>query len=359
MYGTAVTFSQTMRSLRADRHRTSFATILLIALVLGSWFIWLVRARVSVYAVSEAARVEISSPSVAIQSVYAGRISRAELSLGRRVKKGDVLVELDANLQRLQLKEEESQGSSIQAEINALQNQMTVQRTTSRKEERAAQIALDEARAKLQEGSAAAAFAAAQVERFATLDREGLLAHGDLARARSDQEQAKANLDGLRLEIGRQQRELLIQKGESESRIQDLGRQIDQLMGSGTRLVAAVNRMRSEVDLRQIVAPVDGVVGEVANLPLGSVISAGQRLGAIVPNGDLRVVAQFDPAKSIGRIRRGQHARIRLQGFALGPAIMRPSHTPTTKVNPIPNCAASRLITTVSTSCLCSVLRVR
>jgi membrane fusion protein (multidrug efflux system) len=70
------------------------------------------------------------------------------------------------------------------------------------------------------------------------------------------------------------------------------------------------------MDLRRIVAPIDGKIGEVlATLRVGSVVSAGERLGALIPSGKLKVVAQFQPATALGRIRNGQPARVRFEGF--------------------------------------------
>jgi membrane fusion protein (multidrug efflux system) len=44
-------------------------------------------------------------------------------------------------------------------------------------------------------------------------------------------------------------------------------------------------------------------------------VSQGERVGAVVPSGQLRVVAQFPPAAALGRVRKGQSARVRLEGF--------------------------------------------
>jgi membrane fusion protein (multidrug efflux system) len=48
---------------------------------------------------------------------------------------------------------------------------------------------------------------------------------------------------------------------------------------------------------------------------VGSVVRAGDRLAAIVPSGGLRAVADFLPASALGRVRPGQSARLRLEGF--------------------------------------------
>jgi membrane fusion protein (multidrug efflux system) len=44
-------------------------------------------------------------------------------------------------------------------------------------------------------------------------------------------------------------------------------------------------------------------------------VHEGDKLGAIVPGGELKVVAEFLPAAAAGRIRPGQTGRIRLEGY--------------------------------------------
>src|SRR5262249_56369322 len=65
----------------------------------------------------------------------------------------------------------------------------------------------------------------------------------------------------------------------------------------------------------QVRAPIAGTVAEVAPLKVGGVVEAGDRICTIVPDGGLKVVAQFRPAIALGRIRHGQSARVRLEGF--------------------------------------------
>jgi membrane fusion protein (multidrug efflux system) len=61
---------------------------------------------------------------------------------------------------------------------------------------------------------------------------------------------------------------------------------------------------------------VAGRVGSVLPpLPPGAFVKEGASLGAIVPSGELRVVAEFTPEAAIGRVREGQPGRLRLDGF--------------------------------------------
>jgi len=76
-----------------------------------------------------------------------------------------------------------------------------------------------------------------------------------------------------------------------------------------------IGRLEHEIDKLRIRAPVAGHIGEVANLRPGSVVREGENLGAVVPRGKIRLVANFPPEAAFGRISPGQPARLRLHGF--------------------------------------------
>jgi membrane fusion protein (multidrug efflux system) len=78
---------------------------------------------------------------------------------------------------------------------------------------------------------------------------------------------------------------------------------------------AALADLAAELGRRTVRAPVAGRVGELAAVPPGARVEAGERLASVVPPGPARAVAFFPPAEALGRIRPGQPARLRLAGF--------------------------------------------
>ena len=54
---------------------------------------------------------------------------------------------------------------------------------------------------------------------------------------------------------------------------------------------------------------------QILPLALVGVAAAGFALAAIVPAGELRAVADYAPSAALGRVRRGQRAWLRLDGF--------------------------------------------
>jgi membrane fusion protein (multidrug efflux system) len=78
---------------------------------------------------------------------------------------------------------------------------------------------------------------------------------------------------------------------------------------------AALGRLEHEIDLRRVRAPVKGRLGDVATLRVGAVVKEGDKLGAVIPTGDIRIVADYTPGSAVGRIRPGQSARMHPEGF--------------------------------------------
>jgi membrane fusion protein (multidrug efflux system) len=304
-----------MRSLTADRSGSLLAGVSLTTILLIVWVIWAVVARVSIYAVSDSARVEMGSATQTVQSLYAGRISANYLVSGRQVKRGDTLVELDSGVQRLEFAEEQSQRGSLLAELEQIEKQIDAEQRALKEQQVADETSIHEAEAKLQEAEPQAAYANADSIRKSKLQQAGLLAQMDVDRAAAEAKRQQAVAAGLRLTISRLREENAAKQSERLSQIDSLQRAAAQVRGMKTKQGATLDRLQSEVGLRRIVASVDGVVGEAAPLRAGAVITAGERLGSIVPAGRLVVVARYNPATAAGRVHSGQQARLHLDGF--------------------------------------------
>lgn len=93
------TFVRTMRSVEADGLR-GLLRLLIPLVLLAAWSGWLFLARVSVYAVSDTARLEAESAAHAVQAPVAGRVARVAMTLGADVHAGDLLVELESEKEK-------------------------------------------------------------------------------------------------------------------------------------------------------------------------------------------------------------------------------------------------------------------
>jgi membrane fusion protein (multidrug efflux system) len=81
------------------------------------------------------------------------------------------------------------------------------------------------------------------------------------------------------------------------------------------KLKAQMNTLDYEIERRTVRAPVDGVLADVMSVSLGMSLTTRDRVATVLPAGRLRVVALFAPEDSVGRVRAGQSAALRLDNF--------------------------------------------
>jgi multidrug resistance efflux pump len=304
-----------MHSLAADSFSHSMLGTLLAAALLSSWVTWFFLAGVALYEVSETARLEVDQAAHTVEAQVAGRVSATHLVLGREVQIGDVLVELDADTQRLQLKEEQTRLATLAPQLVVLRDVVTAEERARGEDWQAGRMALDQARARYREAASAAQLSDREAERMAHLHARKYIAELDFLRAGAEAEKRRAAADALRLEISRLEWDQRMRGSDRQASAERLKHEIAKLEEQMADAAAATERLEYEIEKRRIRAPVAGRLGEVANLRIGAVVREGDKLGAVVPPGTLKVVADFLPPSALGRIQPSQPARLRLEGF--------------------------------------------
>ena len=308
-------FTRCTRALNADGFNRSAIVILLTAILLGGWLAWFVLANVALYETTDAARLEVDRAVHPIEVLIGGRVTATHLKVGREVKAGDVLVELETESQRLQLVEEQARIAALTAQLAALRGQSTAEQQVQTETRGAAPVAQDEARAKLAEAEAASRTAADEAGRYEQLRADGLIAEIEVVRAKSEAEKRQAAAAALRIAITRQYKDQRATDSTQQVAIEELKRDATVIEGEIKTRRTIIERLRHDISQRFIVAPASGKLGEVAELRAGQVVREGDKLGAIIPDGQLKLIAEFPPSDSLGRIRKGQQARLRLDGF--------------------------------------------
>ena len=308
-------FSRAMRTLESDGFGRSLTGLLLTLIVLGLWAGWFFLGRVDRYEVTDTARLEVERASTALQAPSDGTVAASRLTLGKEVKAGDILLELDAHAERLQLQEEQVRLSAIPRQIDGLRAEMQAAEQARRDEQQASSAALDQAGAQQRESEANAQFAEQDAERLRRLRADGLIPERDYVRSRADAQSRRASSDGFQAQITRLAREQRVRDTDREVRLRQIQEDITRLEAQRTASAATIDRLRYEIERRLVRSPIAGRLGEVEILRAGSVVSQGDKLCSIVPSGEVKVIAEFPPASAIGRVRPGQPARLRLQGF--------------------------------------------
>jgi membrane fusion protein (multidrug efflux system) len=309
------TFSRTLRSLEADGYRRSLCGLIAIFLLFGATTVWFFCARVDVYETTDKARLEVERAAHPLAAAVAGRVAAAHLTLGQKVLANDLLVELDTENQRLQLEEEKARLGTVRGRLEALRNQLQAEDQAGGAEKDAALVAIDEARARQREAEAAAKFADGEAERLKKLDESGLLSKSDLLRAQAEAEKQRQASAAQALTVSRLGSDLKSKERERQVKRAELERDVAELEGDLGTIEATIKRDEYVIEEHRIRAPVSGELGEIADIRPGSFLSEGQRIGAIIPAGELKVVAQFSPLTAVGRIRPGQFSRMRLAGY--------------------------------------------
>lgn len=308
-------FPRTLGRLSSEGRGPRTLAIAVALILLAAWTAWLFGARIALYAVSSSARLEVDASPYPVEAPVSGRVVSTTLTMGRAVRAGDVLVELDVRAQNLSVGEEQARIEGISGQIARLQAELIEQRKARATERAAAEIAQREARARYQEAVAASEFADNAEARTQALADKGLIERAELIRVQSEAKQKRAAAEALKLTEERLIAEERHRDTAHRITVERLEGEIGSLEAQRKTGSLTVERLQHEGALRQIVAPVAGTLAEVATLAAGRVLQPGQAVATIIPGGQLRIVAGFAPAEAFGRVREGQRARLRLDGF--------------------------------------------
>ena len=309
------TFAQSLRALEADRPRGTALWLVVVVALLAAWSVWFFRAEVTVHETSDAMRIEVSQAAHSIDAPVAGRLVRTRISLGAEVQAGDVLFEIDAENERKRLAQEEARLESIEPELEALARQLASLNRSLTSEREATATALEQARAHHDEARIAATQADDEAERADRLAQQGAIPELERLRARAAAEGRRAATASAALERSRLAASQRARDMEVASRAEELRRSKATLEGERRVASAATDVLRDEIARRTVRAEISGHIGDDATVRPGEYVKEGQRLGGIVPAGRLRAVADFAPQAALGRVREGQSARLRLDGF--------------------------------------------
>jgi multidrug resistance efflux pump len=308
-------FYRSLRLIQMDGFRRWFVLMLFLLGHLGLWCNWFFLARISVWLVSDTARLEVDSSIYPVESPVNGRVLLTHMGIGQKVKAGDILLELDGESQRLQLREEQAKQAMLDAQLAQLGNEVKAEAEVERDEQERSPLMIQEAKAKYEEAQTASRFSEEEAKRLERMHANGLLPELEYLRVKAEAQKRSATAKELQLATDRiawDQKTRLSQHRVTQERLNlDLAR----VRGEIETSKSTVERLQYELERQIIRAPAGGQLGEAAQLRPGSFIQSGARIAILVPAGGLRAVAFFNPGLSLGRLQSGQSARIRLQSF--------------------------------------------
>lgn len=308
-------FSRTTRSLASDTSRFVLLSWLLGGVLLAGWLWWFFFSRITVYEISSKARIEVNYSAHPIASLVAGKIESITVGLGQDVPEGQILLTLDASHQKLALASEQSRLKAMPPQIDLLNQQIAALEQAKSKDRQAAQAAIDSARSRQKGAGAAEAFASDYAQRLAQLSSSGKTAVIETLRAKAESEKLNSAKQAIAADLQRIHNDAQAHEHQTQAEVDYLRRELAKLTGERDTLQTTIAELQQTIDQHVIRAPAAGQVGDLAPLQIGGYVEIGARLGSIVPRSDLKIVADFPPAAVVGRIRPGQTAQMRLDGF--------------------------------------------
>jgi membrane fusion protein (multidrug efflux system) len=308
-------FSRTFRSLEAESEGRSRAVLASAAVLLAVWAAWFTFARLSVYVASDTAQIEVMRATHPVDAPVGGRVIEMNVTLEQEVHAGDVLVVLDSESERLQLAEATARAEGIAPQLDAKRETLEAEESALGDLSQQSHSAIDEGKARVREAQAAAKLADSEADRLEGLRSRGSVSEIEAVRARATADQRDAQLAALQAEVSRLNHEFHTNRDDRRTRLSTLEQEGSRLDAELAALQANIETIQHDIERRSIRAAADGRIGEIGSVRMGSVLKEGERIATIVAPGNLRVVAQLPPASALGRVKKGQLARVRLDGF--------------------------------------------
>jgi membrane fusion protein (multidrug efflux system) len=279
------------------------------------WLVWFFGSRIGVYEASDDARLEVSGEVFAVQWPVGGRVVRCRELLGAVVRKGDVLCELESETERARLAAERARHAALERQLVAVREQFRQGQLALDQEGRALIASTEEANADARDAAATARRSADAIARLGGLKATGKLSEIEFVRLQSEAEGQGAIADAKALRAKRLGIEGEVALNDRRMSLERLRGDTELLLSQVSSSKAAISALEVELENHVVRAPIDGRVGELARIRSGTVVTVGDRVAAIIPDGGLRIVAAYTPAAALGRIAPGQNALFRLAGF--------------------------------------------
>jgi multidrug resistance efflux pump len=284
-------------------------------LMLCAWLCWALFARVTLYEVSSDARIELDAAAYPMESPLDGKIANSALQIGKQVRAGDVLVEIDSVSDKLVLEEGNIRLRGLQPELERLRDQIGSEEVAEKEEHHSEQLKAQEAESRLRQSEITAEASDRELRRIRQLHADKLISERDWEKSAADNSRLHAEVAILRDSARRISQEQAVLDRERAIEVEHLRGELAKLEDEIESGRAGLERLGYEVERRRIRAPIDGRIGESVLLHTGGFLHQGQRLASIIPDGRLHVVAQYPAEAALGRIRIGQSAAMRLQAF--------------------------------------------
>jgi len=311
----SLAFSRSLRALANEPRWLQTACSCLAAALGVAWIGWFFGGRVRVVATVDDARIEVALVGHRLQAPVSGNVVTAPLRMGRRVEPGDVLVELDSARPRADRERNAAERAGAEAELRALAGEIKAVGAVMQGLREAQASHAREADARRDLALNWADFGEEEGKRRILLGSEGLLSSAEVSRGLAEAKHLRNEAVVESMAALRTRADQRVNAAERAEHLAQLLRDEASLRSKLATLDADAREAERAVELRRVRAPVAGLLGDAVPLTPGSFVQAGDVLATLIPDGELRIVAQFPPEQALGRLRPGLLGRMRLYGF--------------------------------------------
>lgn len=308
-------FARTWRLLTFERVRSTGRAIPALVILFVAWLAWLVVGKISIYASSQQSRLETERYPEPIQAAVDGVISSCNLSLGQRVREGEVLVQLDARQYELQLGGAQANLKADVDAIEALDEEIAAQQ---RARDAISQLVNDSARAghaKVTVSQTTERFQEKESEVLKKLNEHDLASKLDELKAEREHATNRAQVLATSAEAAQMTSTQRATLFDRDVQIAALTKVLTDAEAQVAVLSSTIESIKYEIQRRQVKASAAGALADVIPCTPGMTITPDRRLATLLPDSEVRVVALFKPEDAIGRVKPGQFATLRIDNF--------------------------------------------
>ena len=291
-------------------------------------------------------RVIPSSKAQLVQPSEPAVISDILVRSGQQVKRGQVLVRLDAALADSELGELQAENQRLAARADRLASEASggtmgceegslcfeerrlqqVRRATARSRESALAAAIEQRRRDRSEAEEtiaslqqSARLAQQEVDMLAPLAEQGIVPQTDLLTARRELVDVRGRLSAARQASARASASIAEAQADLQAARLDFRQQaLDERSEVATRMAVnneSIRGAEARLDRNELRAPADGIVNDVQITTVGGFVAAGEMIMQVVPIGDrLLVEARVSP-RDIGFVAAGDRANVKVTAY--------------------------------------------
>jgi membrane fusion protein (multidrug efflux system) len=233
----------------------------------------------------------LRADAVTITSKVGGYVAGVNVQSNQRVRKGEVLMTIE--------------GRSLDFELQRTQADSMVQQAALRRaiaEQEQARAQLEQVRAQQNALDLGLTYARSQLDRYAELERVGMVTRERLADLQHKADQANAQVASGKAETK-----------ATAMRVDAANAAVAEARAQLTSAQASVKLQQQQLNDLELTSPIDGVIGD-ATARDGQLVQPGMRLMTVVPTQALYVVANFKETQ-LRHLAVGQRVNLRVDAL--------------------------------------------